>query len=192
MPSSRGSSQSRDRTLVSHIAGGFFTVWATREAQEYWSCLPCPPPGNLSDTGIEPTSLVSCVGRWVFGFFFFTTSATWEAQFLFWALYKSKLWASLFKSEMNKFAFTVYNNYWFIVSIVRQILFLNSCWLCHLLSMYPLSVGILQARILEGLAMPSSRGIFPTQGSNSGLPYCTWILSLLNYQRSTRILEWVA
>ena len=32
MPSSRGSSQSRDRTQVSHVAGGFFTVWATREA----------------------------------------------------------------------------------------------------------------------------------------------------------------
>ena len=32
MPSSRGSSQPRDRTQVCHIAGGFFTVWATREA----------------------------------------------------------------------------------------------------------------------------------------------------------------
>ena len=29
-----GSSQSRDRTQVSCIAGGFFTSWATREAQE--------------------------------------------------------------------------------------------------------------------------------------------------------------
>ena len=29
---SRGSSQPRDRTQVSHIAGGFFTIWATREA----------------------------------------------------------------------------------------------------------------------------------------------------------------
>ena len=37
MPSSRGSSQPRDRTQVSHIAGRFFTIWATREAQEYWS-----------------------------------------------------------------------------------------------------------------------------------------------------------
>ena len=27
---------SRDRTQVSQIAGGFFTNWATREAQEYW------------------------------------------------------------------------------------------------------------------------------------------------------------
>ena len=27
--------------------------------QEYWSGLPCPPPGNLSDPGIKPTSLMS-------------------------------------------------------------------------------------------------------------------------------------
>ena len=32
-PFSRGSSQSSDWTQVSHIAGGFFTSWATREAQ---------------------------------------------------------------------------------------------------------------------------------------------------------------
>ena len=36
MPSSRGSSQPRERTQVSRIAGGFFTIWATREAHEYW------------------------------------------------------------------------------------------------------------------------------------------------------------
>ena len=35
-PFSRGSSQPRDRTQISCIAGGFFTSWATREAQEYW------------------------------------------------------------------------------------------------------------------------------------------------------------
>ena len=39
MPSSMGSSQPRDRTQVSHTAGKFFTNWATREAQEYWSTL---------------------------------------------------------------------------------------------------------------------------------------------------------
>ena len=36
-PFSRGSSQPRDQTHVSCIAGGFFTSWATKEAQEYWS-----------------------------------------------------------------------------------------------------------------------------------------------------------
>ena len=37
VPSSRGSFQPRDWTQVSHIAGGFFTSWATREVLEYWS-----------------------------------------------------------------------------------------------------------------------------------------------------------
>ena len=35
-PFSRGSSQSRDQTQVSYIAGRLFISWATREAQEYW------------------------------------------------------------------------------------------------------------------------------------------------------------
>ena len=49
-PLSRGSSQPRDSTQVSHIAGGFFTSWATREAQEYWSI---PSPADLPEPGIE-------------------------------------------------------------------------------------------------------------------------------------------
>ena len=40
----------------------------------------------------------------------------------------------------------------------------------------PLSMGILQARILEWVARPSSREIFPTQGLSPGLPHCRWIL----------------
>ena len=42
--------------------------------QEYWSGLSCPPPGDLPDPGIEPSSLMSpaLAGG------FFTTSATWE------------------------------------------------------------------------------------------------------------------
>ena len=41
-------------------------------SQEYWSGLPCPPPGDLPDLGIEPVSLMSpaSVGG------FFTASAT--------------------------------------------------------------------------------------------------------------------
>ena len=52
--------------------------------------------------------------------------------------------------------------------------------------------GILQARILEWVAFPFSRGIFPTQGSNPDLLYCRWILYQLSYKGSPRILEWVA
>ena len=53
MPSSRGLSQTRDWTQVSCIAGGFFTIWATREAREYWSGQPIPSPVDLPDPGIE-------------------------------------------------------------------------------------------------------------------------------------------
>ena len=44
--------------------------------EEYWSGLPCPPPGDLPDPGIEPKSLASpalAVG-------FFTTSISSEAH----------------------------------------------------------------------------------------------------------------
>ena len=41
--------------------------------------------------------------------------------------------------------------------------------------------AILQARILECIAMPSSRGFFPTQGSNPGLLHCRRILYHLSH-----------
>ena len=43
--------------------------------QEYWSGLPCPPSGDLPNTGIKPLSLMSpaLASR------FFITSATWES-----------------------------------------------------------------------------------------------------------------
>ena len=47
-PFSRGSSQPRAQTQVSHIAGGFFTSWATREA------LPKAAPANISDSRKQP------------------------------------------------------------------------------------------------------------------------------------------
>ena len=34
--------------------------------------------------------------------------------------------------------------------------------------------------------------IFPTQGSNPGLPHCRWILYQLSHMGSPRILEWVS
>ena len=40
--------------------------------QEYWRGLPCPPPGDLPNPGIEPTSPALLGG-------FYITSTTWEA-----------------------------------------------------------------------------------------------------------------
>ena len=52
-----------------HLSMGF-------SRQEYWSGLPCPPPGDLPDPGIKPMSLTSpaLAGG------FFTTNTTWEAH----------------------------------------------------------------------------------------------------------------
>ena len=61
MPSSRGSSQSGDQTQVSCIAGGFFTVWATRR-----KVLPDPDNHNGVVTHLEPDILESEV-KWALG-----------------------------------------------------------------------------------------------------------------------------
>ena len=39
IPFSRGASQLRDQTQLFHIAGGFFTNWATREAPGVYSSV---------------------------------------------------------------------------------------------------------------------------------------------------------
>ena len=62
----------------------FVTLWAVAHQaplsmgfsrQKYWSGLPWPPPGDLPNPGIEPSSLMSPV----LASRFFTTSTTWEA-----------------------------------------------------------------------------------------------------------------
>ena len=53
VPFSRGSSQPRDQTWVSCIAGRYFIIWATREAQEYWNGDPIPSPGDRPNPGIK-------------------------------------------------------------------------------------------------------------------------------------------
>ena len=45
-----------------HLSMGF-------SRQEYWSGLPCPPPGDLSDPGIKPLMSPASAGR------FFTLQA---------------------------------------------------------------------------------------------------------------------
>ena len=55
----------------------------------------------------------------------------------------------------------------------------------------PLSMGILQGRILEWVDMPFSREIFPTQGLNLDLLHCKWVLYQLSYQGSPdQIQKW--
>ena len=50
--------------------------------QEYWNGLPCPPPGGISELGIEHASLSphTLAGS------FFITRATWEAPSLYYGI----------------------------------------------------------------------------------------------------------
>ena len=63
-PFSRVSFQPRDQIQLSCIGGRFFSSWATRKAQEYWSGLPIPSPA-LSSQHRNLTGLSCIVG----GFF---------------------------------------------------------------------------------------------------------------------------
>ena len=83
--------------------------------QEYWSGLPCRPPGDLPNPGVEP-GLPHC--RWI------------------------------------------------LYSLSHQ--------------------G--SPRILEWVAYPFSRGIFPTQQLDHGLLHCRWILYQWSYQESPQYL----
>ena len=67
----------------------------------------------------------------------------------------------------------------------------NSLWPCGAFQS-TLSVGILQARILEWVAKPSSRGTSQPRHQTQVSCICWWILSHLSYQGSPWILEWVA
>ena len=75
----------RTECVLSHsVMSDFVTPWTVAHQaplsmgfsrQEYWSGVPCPPPGDLPDPGIEPASLMppALAGR------FFTTGAAREA-----------------------------------------------------------------------------------------------------------------
>ena len=73
----------------------FATLWtAAHQAplsmdfsrREYWSGLPCPPPGDLPNPGIEPASLAfpALADR------FFTASTTWEAPLKCMCIFRSE------------------------------------------------------------------------------------------------------
>ena len=68
-----------------------------------------------------------------------------------------------------------------LIHIIRVQLFVI---LWTVASQAPPSMGILQPRIVEWVAKPSSRRIFPTQGSNPGLPHCRQNLYHLSHQVS--------
>ena len=78
-------SQKEEQKLVTQSCPTLQPIWTVAHQtplsiefsrKEYWSGLPCPPPGDIPHSGTEPASFIcpALAGR------FFTTSKTWEAQ----------------------------------------------------------------------------------------------------------------
>ena len=88
-------------------------------SRQYWSVLPCPPPVDLPDTGIQLTSLMSpeLVGE------FFITRATWEAN-------RSERSCKIIRTGMKKQAYLL----WTLAGTRKylQQLFIFLTWLPHL------------------------------------------------------------
>ena len=104
----------------------FATLWSVAfqaplstgfSRQEYWNGLPCPPPGNLPNSGIEPKSLKSpaLVGG------FFTIKATWEALSSGHAGIKRQLKCELIILKKRHFLWDRFSS---VLKITQ-----NCCWL---------------------------------------------------------------
>ena len=110
----------------------FVTLWTVAHQaplcmgfsrQEYWSGLPCPPPGDLPDPGIEPSSLyVSCMAGP-----FFTRDSHKAGGFLNFS-FKSLLYpqpASL--SLLPKRLLLLNFHLWLVLTLQRRLSFYSSC-----------------------------------------------------------------
>ena len=129
-PFSGGSSQPRNQSQVSRIAGRFFTSWATREAQEYWSGWPIPSPADLP--WLRNQTGVSCIAG---------------SLFTIWAM----------REALDIIRTYIY--YIYICVCARSIqLCLTLCDPVDRSLPGSIFHGIFQARILEWVATPFSRG----------------------------------
>ena len=90
--------------------------------QVYWSGLPCPSPGHLPNSGIEPISLMSpaLAGG------FFTTSASWEAH-IYLSIYLSMLvlncWPLNFKcilDNLHLYSLPLTLAFWFFLFLAMS------------------------------------------------------------------------
>ena len=84
-------------------------------------------------------------------------------------------------------------NIYFLLDYAKAFDCVNVTQSCPTLR-YPMDYtvqGTFQARILEWVAFPFSRGSYQPRDQTQ-IPHCRWILYQLSHQGSPRILEWVA
>ena len=102
--------------------------------QEYWSVLPHPPPGDLPNPGIKPTSSMLAGG-------FLTISATWEALIVVMAVHLC---------EYTK-------NHWIVLLLLLS--HFSHVWLCETpetaAHQAPPSLGFSRQEHWSGLPFPS-------------------------------------
>ena len=109
--------------------------------QEYWSGLPCPPPGDLPNPGTEPVSLMSPA----LASGFFITSATWEApicailfkNYVYWELRK------IFPFEVSKDGMRVGRSFYWVSDRYRPCI----CILYRTYSIWPILIRALQIKL---------------------------------------------
>ena len=141
-----------------------YTVhWILQARILEWKSFPFP--GDLPNPVIEPRSPTLQVDS-------FPAEPQEKLKLKQGAIKKSTLYCSLpLFSPSSVFVLSCFSHVW---------LFATLWTVAH---RAPLSMGILQARTLVG-CHALLQGIFPTQGSNPGLPHCRWILSHLSHQAS--------
>ena len=113
--------------------------------QEYWSGFQCSPPGNLPNSGIKPTSLMSptLAGR------FFTTSASWEVS-----IHDYELFMSIFPFAC---VFNVFQQCIIILSIqvfhflgqIYSLAFYSFCYNCIFFSLFLFFLAHCQCKVLH-------------------------------------------
>ena len=112
--------------------------------EEYWSVLPCPPPGDLPNPGMKPASRVSCIGRQI--------------------LYRCATWEALHNHSVAKITmrFSSVHFSW-SVCLAASVLS-NSVTPWTAAHQVPLSMGFFRQEYWSGVSFP-----FPGDLSNSGI-----------------------
>ena len=177
----------------------FVTLWTVAHQaplsigfsrQKYWSRLPCTPPGDLPDPGIEPKSLVypALADR------FFTTSATWEAHSLIIQL--QNIWLKNWRSESHSVMFdSLYTVHGILQTLVEWVVFpfsrgcsqpKDQTQVSSIADWFFISWTTREDQEKTGVgSLFLLQQIFLTQDLNRDLLHCRWIL----YQRAIRELQ---
>ena len=146
--------QPRDWTQVSCIADGFFTVWATRESQDYWSGY-CKWYSEHRILQMDARYIQALCGeQWWEDFF--VGGGVFLFQWIIFQYQINKENKHLLQEKSNSKNDSKYSNVW-VCLIVQSCLTLCDAMACSLPG--TLSMGILPWKILDWVTIPSCRDL---------------------------------